>query len=286
MTSNVASMPPPPSEATEEQLRTLWVGGLSDRVDEETLYELFVNAGPLQSVRIPLDRETKKQKPFAFVLFSHAESLPFAFELFRDVKLHGRPLRMQNKETGLGMGGGHGHGRSYNRSDSDRGQRPDEQLSVTLSQHHRSVSTPENFHQAHQPINFQQQHQQYQQYEPNIMPGSGMFNPQFIGGDQRQNPMFNGFMQQPVHMQQQAMIQQQFHQQNFPQHQFQQRDQRSYDREDQQRGASRGDRALHDRDRSRSHDRGGGDRDRRRWDSLDSHQGGGGRRDHGRSSRR
>jgi len=158
-------MPPPQNEATDEQLRTLWVGGISDRVDEETLYELFVNAGPLLSVRIPVDRETKKQKPFAFVLFSHAESLPFAFELFRDVKLYGRPLRMQNKETGLGLGGGGGGGRSYNRSESDRSRRPEEHLSVTLSQHHRSVSMPDNFQQSHQPIHFQQlQQQQYQQH--------------------------------------------------------------------------------------------------------------------------
>ena len=121
--------------------------------------------GPLQSVRIPVDRETKKQKPFAFVLFTHAESLPFAYELFRDVKLYGRPLRMQNKETGLGMGmgmGGGGGGRSYNRSGSDRSRRPEEQLSDTLSQHHRSVSVPDNVQQGHQQIHFQQQlHQQY-----------------------------------------------------------------------------------------------------------------------------
>ena len=119
-----------------------------------------LQAGPLQSVRIPVDRDTKKQKPFAFVLFSHAESLPFAYELFKDVKLYGRPLRMQNKETGLGMGPGSG-GRSYNRSDSDRGRRPGQQPEVTLSQHHRSVSVPENFHQGHQPVPFQQQYQQY-----------------------------------------------------------------------------------------------------------------------------
>lgn len=37
--------------------------------------------------------------------------MPFAAELFRDVKLFGRPLKMQNRETGVGMGGGGGgHG--------------------------------------------------------------------------------------------------------------------------------------------------------------------------------
>ena len=44
MAMNAASMPPPQNEVSEEQLRTLWVGGISDRVDEETLYELFINA--------------------------------------------------------------------------------------------------------------------------------------------------------------------------------------------------------------------------------------------------
>ena len=157
-----------------------------------------IQAGPLESVRIPVDRETKKQKPFAFVLFAHAESLPFAFELFREIKLYGRPLRMQNKETGLGMGGGGGRGGphsransdsgrnrrgegevgagAYNRShsDSDRNQRHD--LSVTLSQHHRSVSVPTNFQQGQQPIYFHhQQQQQFQQYNRKFRFGDERF---------------------------------------------------------------------------------------------------------------
>ena len=41
----------------EEQLRTLWCGGVSEKVDEEILYELFLNAGPLERVTIPRDKE-------------------------------------------------------------------------------------------------------------------------------------------------------------------------------------------------------------------------------------
>ena len=52
MTSNEASMPPPNNEATDEQLRTLWVGGISDRVDEETLYELFINVSTVTEIII------------------------------------------------------------------------------------------------------------------------------------------------------------------------------------------------------------------------------------------
>ena len=44
--------PPPPSTPTDdvsdEEKRTLWVGGISDRVDEETLYELFINVSEFE----------------------------------------------------------------------------------------------------------------------------------------------------------------------------------------------------------------------------------------------
>lgn len=91
-------------DVDEEQLRTLWCGGVAEKVDEEILYELFLNAGPLERVTIPRDKETKKQRNFAFVLFQHAESTRYAFDMLQGTKLFGQPIRLQNKETGLGMG--------------------------------------------------------------------------------------------------------------------------------------------------------------------------------------
>ena len=44
-------------DVDEEQLRTLWCGGVAEKVDEEILYELFLNAGPLERVTIPRDKE-------------------------------------------------------------------------------------------------------------------------------------------------------------------------------------------------------------------------------------
>jgi len=93
----------PKCEVDEEQLRTLFVGSLNEKVDEEILYELFQNAGPLENVKIPKDRETKKQKHFGFVKFQHEESVKFAYDLLNNVQLFGQRLRLQNKETGLGM---------------------------------------------------------------------------------------------------------------------------------------------------------------------------------------
>ena len=108
-------------EGDEEQLRTLWCGGVAEKVlkalrlvsnifsdqmnfkvDEEMLYELFQNAGPLERVNIPTDRVSKKQKNFAFIVFQHEESLQYAFDLFNGTELFRQPLRLQNKTTGLG----------------------------------------------------------------------------------------------------------------------------------------------------------------------------------------
>ena len=106
-------------EPDEEQLRTLWCGGLNEKVTEEVilllwllqhsrsaliqvLYELFLNAGPLERVTIPKDRETKQQKSFGFIVFEHEESVKFAFDLLNGVDLHRSKIRLQNKTTGLG----------------------------------------------------------------------------------------------------------------------------------------------------------------------------------------
>ena len=133
----------PIDDIDEEKLRTLWCGGISEKVDEEILYELFLTAGPLERVTIPKDRETKKQKNFAFIVFQHEESTEYAFNLFNGTELFRQAIRLQNKDTGLGeltspslywiswmqllqclfykgMGGGMGPPSGYNNSRHDR----------------------------------------------------------------------------------------------------------------------------------------------------------------------
>lgn len=89
-------------EVDEEQLRTLWCGGINEKVTEEVLHELFLNAGPLERVTIPKDKETKKQKNFGFIVFEDECSVEFAYKMFNGLELHRSRLRMQNKTTGLG----------------------------------------------------------------------------------------------------------------------------------------------------------------------------------------
>jgi len=88
----------------EEKLRTLWCGSINERVNENILFELFLNAGPLERVSIPKDRDSGRQKGYAFIVFQHVESIKYAFELLNGTELFRQPIRLQQKETGLGLG--------------------------------------------------------------------------------------------------------------------------------------------------------------------------------------
>jgi len=135
------------NDVSDEQLRTLWCGNISDKVDEEVLYELFLNAGPLQKVFIPKDRETKKQKNFAFITFEHVESVKYAFNLLNGTELYRQSIKLQNKETGLGMGP------SHHQFNSHRG-----------GGHHRAASTPVGG------VKFQYPQSPQQKFQPPVPP--------------------------------------------------------------------------------------------------------------------
>ncbi|XP_069804354.1 RNA-binding protein 7 [Dendropsophus ebraccatus] len=74
--------------------RTLFVGNLDPRATEELLFELFLQAGPALSVKIPKDKDGNP-KLFAFVNFKHEESVPYGMSLLNGIKLFGRPLKIQ-----------------------------------------------------------------------------------------------------------------------------------------------------------------------------------------------
>ncbi|KAJ0175423.1 hypothetical protein K1T71_008582 [Dendrolimus kikuchii] len=78
----------------EEDNKTLWCGNISEQVTEEILYELFLQAGPLEKVRIARDRDGR-QKNFAFITYCHAVSVPYAINLFRGTALFHRTLSLQ-----------------------------------------------------------------------------------------------------------------------------------------------------------------------------------------------
>ncbi|KAG8187430.1 hypothetical protein JTE90_009503 [Oedothorax gibbosus] len=77
----------------DEKEQTLYCGNLSEKVTEDLLYELFLQAGPLESVSIPKDKDGR-QKNFGFVKFKHSVSVQYAVALMDGVALFGRILRL------------------------------------------------------------------------------------------------------------------------------------------------------------------------------------------------
>ncbi|XP_075249366.1 uncharacterized protein LOC142342069 [Convolutriloba macropyga] len=81
--------------------RTLYVGNLVEHVTEEILFELFLQAGPL--VNVVVKRPKNSNNKFAFIIYKHSQSVPYAIELFRDTRLYGRTLsiraRMESKHA-------------------------------------------------------------------------------------------------------------------------------------------------------------------------------------------
>ncbi|CAH0702568.1 unnamed protein product [Spodoptera exigua] len=80
----------------EEDNKTVWCGNLAEQVTEELLYELFLQAGPLEKVRIARDRDGR-QKNFAFITYCHEVSVPYALNLFRGTSLFHRTLSLQSR---------------------------------------------------------------------------------------------------------------------------------------------------------------------------------------------
>ena len=73
----------------DEFLRTLFCGNVSEKVTEELLFELFLQAGPLEKVSIV------PQKTFAFITFLHAVSVQYSIRMMEGVQLFGRTLKLQ-----------------------------------------------------------------------------------------------------------------------------------------------------------------------------------------------
>lgn len=79
--------------------RTLFVGNMDIKVTRKLLYELMVQIGPVESIRIVAPREGAN-RTFAFVVFEDAASVRYAMLTFRDLSLF-------NSKLSLNYSGGH-----------------------------------------------------------------------------------------------------------------------------------------------------------------------------------
>lgn len=70
----------------------LFVGGIPFRSTEEELRQHFSQAGEVVSVFIPVDRETRRPRGFAFVEMADDASADKAIKMFHDTDFGGRTI--------------------------------------------------------------------------------------------------------------------------------------------------------------------------------------------------
>eukprot|EP00398_MALV-I-01_sp_L67-1_P000795 gene795-746_t len=89
---------------------TCYVGNLDPKVDDELLWELMVQAGPVQSLSLPRDKITGTHQGYGFVEFKHEEDADYCVRIMNMVKLFQKPIRVnksaqdkKNQEVGANL---------------------------------------------------------------------------------------------------------------------------------------------------------------------------------------
>ena len=73
---------------------TVYVGGLDERVDDDLLWELFAQVGPVVSVHMPKDKVTGSYQGYGFVEFRGEDDAEYAVKVLNMTKLYGKPMRI------------------------------------------------------------------------------------------------------------------------------------------------------------------------------------------------
>ena len=73
---------------------TIYVGGLDDRVAESSLWELFLQAGPVVNVHMPKDRISQAHQGYGFVEFLGEDDADYSIKIMNMIKLYGKPIRV------------------------------------------------------------------------------------------------------------------------------------------------------------------------------------------------
>lgn len=65
---------------SDNNKRTVYVGGLADEVNEQLVHDAFIPFGDLVEIQMPVDYESQKHRGFAFVEFETAEDAAAAID--------------------------------------------------------------------------------------------------------------------------------------------------------------------------------------------------------------
>jgi splicing factor 3B subunit 4 len=76
------------------QEATIYVGNCDPHVNEEILWELFLQCGPVVSVQMPRDKITGDHQGYGFVEFKTEEDADYSIKIMHLIKLHGKPIKV------------------------------------------------------------------------------------------------------------------------------------------------------------------------------------------------
>jgi len=85
------------------QEATIYAGNLDAKIDEEVLWELMVQCGPVANIHLPRDKITNTHQGYGFVEFKNEEDADYAIRIMNMIRLFGKPIRLnkssQDKKT-------------------------------------------------------------------------------------------------------------------------------------------------------------------------------------------
>jgi len=85
------------------QEATIYVGNLDPKIDEEVLWELMVQCGPVANIHLPKDKITNTHQGYGFVEFKNEEDADYTIKILNMIRLFGKPIRCnkssQDKKT-------------------------------------------------------------------------------------------------------------------------------------------------------------------------------------------
>src|SRR5215468_4129724 len=102
--------------------KRLYVGNLPFSATDETLMQMFQQAGQVESARIVTDRDTGRNKGFGFVEMSTEQEAAGAISKFNGADFEGRSLTV-NEARPMAPREGGGGGRGFGGGGRDRGKR-------------------------------------------------------------------------------------------------------------------------------------------------------------------
>lgn len=73
---------------------TCYIGNLDDKVNEEILWELMLQAGPLVNVHMPKDKVSGKYLNYGFVEYRSEDDADYAIKIMNMIKLYGKPIKV------------------------------------------------------------------------------------------------------------------------------------------------------------------------------------------------